>query len=114
MTTLPPLPRTEGYGYDWMDRLSGGWHEVPSWGRDGWDCGNWPYIIMVHYDNEAERLFGMAVYTEGDLDIKEFRTRQERDHATDEWCIWYWPFYGMDEAPQDLSDPRLGPYRGTG
>jgi hypothetical protein len=113
MTTLPSLPSSWESGYDWMDQLSDGWYAVSSWGRDGWDCGNWPYIIMAHYDNETQRLFGMVVYTEGDLDIKEFSTRQERHRATDEWCIWYWTFYDITCAPQDPSDPRLGPYRQT-
>ena len=50
-----------GEGYDWMARLTGtGWHELSSWGRDGWDLGSWPYIIfaVTKTEDEAGELFG--------------------------------------------------------
>jgi hypothetical protein len=108
---LPPLPPTLGYGYDWMERLSGGWYVVSIWGSDGWNAGDWPLVILVHYDNDDAATYGMAVYTEGDLDIKEFKTRQERDQATNEWAVWWWNFSETEGAPKKLSDGRLGSYR---
>jgi hypothetical protein len=59
---LPDLPDYAEEGYDWISRLSNGWYAVPGWGKDGWDLGNWPYVIVAFYDgNEKERLpYGIA------------------------------------------------------
>jgi hypothetical protein len=47
---LPALPaRYDCDGYEWMERLPEGWNATPSWGRDGWDLGQWPYCIVVAY-----------------------------------------------------------------
>jgi stress response protein SCP2 len=68
--------------------------------------GGWPYQIICHYDGET---FGFCSYTEGDLDIKEFPTREERDHATDEYFCWFNQFHDVTGAPVSLDDDRLGP-----
>jgi hypothetical protein len=73
-----------------------------------------PLVILVHYDGNDGVPYGMAVYTEGDVDVKEFKTRQGRDHATDEWAVWWWKFSEAEGAPTKLSDGRLGPYRRYG
>jgi hypothetical protein len=47
---LPPLPPRDpgGDGYDWMDRVHRSrWAPIPSWGRDGWDLGDWPLVIVA-------------------------------------------------------------------
>jgi hypothetical protein len=112
--TLPRLPVIYDDGYDFMEQLSGGWYVVPAWGSDGWDAGSWPLVILVHYDGDNEVPYGMAVYTEGDIDIKEFKSLQERDQATNEWAIWWWNFSETKGAPKKLTDGRLGPYPGYG
>ena len=34
-------------GYDWMDVISEhGWAVIPSWGCDGWDLGQRPYVMV--------------------------------------------------------------------
>lgn len=34
-------------GYSDMEVASGeGWHAVSGWGRDGWDLGDWPYVVV--------------------------------------------------------------------
>jgi hypothetical protein len=111
--SLPPLPNTRdgGDGYDFMDRLSGGWYVVPQWGSDGWNLGNWPYQIIVHYDNEKENVYGWASYTEGDLDIKEVSSRKARNELSNQYFVWFWNHQrAIPGAPHDLDDRRLGPY----
>lgn len=111
---LPSLPPSWEEGYDWMGKLSGGWHEVPGWGEAGWDCGSWPYVIVAHCnaDSDAGIGWGVVTYVEGDIEVKEFPTREERDKETDKIAVFYW---SRDEdyknAPQTVDDPRLGPYR---
>jgi hypothetical protein len=35
-------------GYDWMDVIAEhGWAVIPSWGCDGWDLGQWPYVMVA-------------------------------------------------------------------
>jgi hypothetical protein len=84
--TLPLLPVIYDDGYDFIEQLQRGWYVVPAWGSEGWNAGTWPLVILVHYDGGAEVPYGMAVHTEGDIDLKEFQTREERDRATDEWA----------------------------
>lgn len=59
---LPPVARNEyDGGYEWMDRLAHRWAVVPSWGREGWDLGEWPYVLVatcvVRIDPEEPRPF---------------------------------------------------------
>lgn len=109
--SLPPVPERETYddGYDWIERLIGtGWHVVPAWGSDGWDLGQWPYVIMAHHNGDT---FGLVVYVEGDLEVEEFETREARDKATSHKAIFYWQLRDVRGAPRNIKDPRLGPYR---
>jgi len=104
---LPNLPVSWGEGYDWMQQLSGGWYAVPSWGSDGWDLGNWPYVIVVHYD--GDEIYGVATYVEGDITVREFPDRAQRDKETDQIALFYWQRdEDMSDAPQDSGDTRLG------
>lgn len=107
---LPPLPYGYiGDGYDYMDRLKGGWYAVANWGQDGWDIGAWPYQIVMHFDGDG--LYGYATYTEGDLTVEPFTTRAARDQRTNEYFVWFWKQkLNVSEAPRDINDPRLGPY----
>lgn len=106
---LPPLPESyEGNGYDFMERLTGGWYAVDIWGSEGWDLGGWPHQAIMHYDGQT---FGYCSFTEGDLDVKEFATSEERDHATDEYFVWFNEFHDVPIAPRKMTSGRLGPYR---
>lgn len=113
--TLPPLPESyEGNGYDFMQRLEGGWYAVSIWGSDGWDLGAWPHQAVMHYDPEPESEFdgfGFCSFTEGDLDVKEFATREDRDKETDRYFCWFNMFHNVARAPKQVWDARLGPYR---
>lgn len=110
---VPPLPyegRYDGTGYDWMDAVAAsrsGWHVVPSWGLDGWDLGQWPYVIVCHYDGPGR--YGLAVYCEGDLKVWAFDTEAERDAETDQVAHHQWrarPSAAPDDLPDKPADIR--------
>jgi hypothetical protein len=114
MPELPALPPPSwGDGYDWMGDLQDGWHPVPGWGRDGWDLGDWPYSVIVHYDGDG--VHGLGQYVEGDISVKSFPSREERDAATDEVAAFYWRYNGsgptdLPESDDDLAPHHRGPY----
>jgi hypothetical protein len=99
MGEVPPLPeRGGGDGYDWLDRLDGGWHAIAGWGRDGWDLGDWPLVVVAHFNGRC--LFAVGVYIEGDVEVQAFTTREERDVATDEIATIWWR--RQENGPEDL------------
>ncbi|HSL35278.1 MAG TPA: hypothetical protein VK883_00495, partial [Arthrobacter sp.] len=60
----------ENGGYDWMELIGEhGWAVIPSWGSDGWDLGNWPYVMVAatRTADSIGNLFGVATYCEGDV-----------------------------------------------
>jgi hypothetical protein len=103
MATVPPLPLGADEGYEWMSRLSGGWHAVPAWGRDGWDLGSWPYVVVAIYDRPVQKLFALAVYVEGDVSIREFTGYAALSAAIDDVAEFYWRS-GQHSAPSDLPE----------
>ncbi len=108
---LPDLPeRFLNTGYEWIGALSGGWYDVPSWGRSGWDLGSWPLVIIAHYDNPDRNRYGLAVYVESDLDVTAYPTRKARDEATDRQAAAWWRYFhnGPDDLP--ASDDQLQPH----
>jgi hypothetical protein len=44
-------------GDDGYDRIEAArphrWHAIPSWGRDGWDLGKWPLVVIYHRNSPA-------------------------------------------------------------
>jgi hypothetical protein len=107
---LPALPDPFWYsGYDWIGALRHcGWSAVPSWGRDGWDLGRWPLVIVAYYDRPG--CYGLCLYVEGDLDLSAYPTPEARDQATDRLAAFYWRYY--QHGPTDLpaSDDQLQPH----
>ncbi len=84
MPTRTRWPGDEGYDrMGFAGRL--GWDAIANWGLNGWDLGSWPYVVVYHR-GEAE----FAVDVEGEFDIEEFATREERDRRTDEIAFFYW------------------------
>ncbi|MFE9559089.1 hypothetical protein ACFYMW_39110 [Streptomyces sp. NPDC006692] len=84
---LPPLPAPDpaDNGWGWMAHLAGtGWYPVHGT-RDGRTLGNWPYQIVTHHNDPERSLYGLAVYTEGDVSITGYRTKTARDQATDRY-----------------------------
>jgi hypothetical protein len=107
---LPALPDNVWYsGDDWIGVLRRcGWDAVSSWGRDGWDLGSWPQVIVAHHDHPG--CYGLCLYVEGDLDVSAYPTREARDEATDRLAAYYWRYY--QHGPEDLpaSDDDLQPH----
>lgn len=95
----------EGYsldGWDWIDAAATtGWHALSSWGKDGWDAGSWPYVIitLAKGRDEVGNFYGITTYCEGDLDTSFYRSQQEQWKAITEWCRWNWN-HGQGDGPK--------------
>jgi hypothetical protein len=110
-----------GNGYDDMEVAERqGWSVISSWGHDGWDLGQWPYVAI--YTREADGKFEMQQVVEGDHDVYRFDTADERTAAIDYLFLWYaagesWAPLTWEERPQlDAGELKVaakyrGPYR---
>lgn len=88
---------TDGFG-DMAVANAEGWHAVASWGRDGWDLGDWPYVVVStrrtgrpvrgNYHTDG-RPWQVRVTVEGDTDVYAFATEEERDAAINYLFVWY-------------------------
>jgi len=91
-------------GWDWMDLIGQhGWAAVNVWGCDGWDVGQWPYVIVAATratDNTGE-LFGVATYCEGDVKTTYYRTQARQWDAITEAAFESWKC-GQATGPADL------------
>lgn len=121
-SALPTCPEDDhtGDGYDWMRELPAGWDAVGLWGSEGWDLGAWPHQVIAHYDDTLGVLYGLAHYTEGDVTVRAFGSREARDNATDELAlaVWLWEENGPREGlpaegtpAADIPARFRGPYR---
>jgi len=96
----------ENFGYDWMDLISEhDWTALGNWGSDGWDLGQWPYIILATTQTADEKgpLFGVATYTEGDVTCEYYRTQARQWDAITEHAYQWWKNGGAD-GPADLPE----------
>lgn len=97
----------DGYsieGYDWMDAAARTrWITLSSWGKDGWDAGQWPYVILTVAKGTDENgtFFGMTTYCEGDLETSFYRTQAAQWDAISRWCHWNWT-NGQGRGPEGL------------
>lgn len=70
------------------------WHIPGSWGRDGWDLGEWPYSkygwVDVPATDTTPAVYGYLSYCEGDYTVIAYATREERDRALDEAALFHW------------------------
>ena len=84
---LAPIPKPDMLddGYDWMKRLrSTDWYPVPS--AHGRTLGSWPYQIVAHCNDYERGLYGLVVYTEGDLHVQGYWDKAARDQESDEYA----------------------------
>jgi hypothetical protein len=104
---LPALPNPlAGSGYDWMGQLANAWHVVSAWGQDGWNLGNWPYVVVAHYDHPGGAAMALLLrdgfvgdgsgVAAGDAGWVCGRVRRgrSRDRAWTWWCPrpGWWPW----------------------
>src|SRR5256885_3652624 len=95
---LPALPARDYErvqdGWEWMDAVAAarnGWYIVSLWGSDGWNLGQWPYVIFAHYDNlNGKGVWGRAIHVEGDITVYAYDSEAERDRTTSANAVWYW------------------------
>ncbi len=102
-----------GDGYDFMHGAAEhGWAALSNWGEDGWDAGDWPYVIIFIRGHKDIGYWTM-VHVEGDLSVNKFDTMGEALQNLDTTVHFYWTGspsrYGLVDV--DLADPKYhGPY----
>jgi hypothetical protein len=107
-----------GDGYDVIEAAEKkGWRAIGSWGRDGYDLGSWPYVIIFFRRKGDE--YQLIYYVEGDVTMYICPTKEIRQRITDELALFHWHhntssapdgierYKSVDELPDDLR----GPYR---
>lgn len=98
----------DGYGAIEVAAKSG-WRAVSAWGRDGWDLGSWPLVIV--FMRERDGRFEVSEYVEGDLTTFRFDTEVERTLKTNDIAFWWWqtnrePWVeGLDEPKPEHRGP---------
>lgn len=114
----PPQWHGVGDGYDWMtEGLPHGWHAEPIWGRDGWNLGVWPLVIVALYADDERENYAVATYVEGDVDVKRYQSRGALYVAVNGIAEFYWR-HGESRGPRDLPEGsgllahHTGPYPG--
>jgi hypothetical protein len=91
-----------------------GWQAIPSWGRDSYDLGSWPFAIVFFRDQEDT--FDVVEYVEGDVTQWSCPTEEIRQAITDELAFLHWKHNGrawvkdFDNVDQ-LPDELRGPFR---
>ncbi len=89
------VARFAGDGYDRAEVVAKvGWEPVGSWGRDGWDLGEWPYV-MVYVRTYAVGVrpgdrFEVCENVEGDATVWTFETIEARNAHIDGLALASW------------------------
>jgi hypothetical protein len=93
-------------GYDWMDVIAEhGWSVLSGWGCDGWDLGQWPYVMVaaIRTADTIGKLFGVATYCEGDVRCTFYRSNARQWEAITEQAFFHWK-NGQADGPEDLPE----------
>jgi hypothetical protein len=106
---------SQALGEDGYDRIetSGkhGWTAIASWGSDGWDLGNWPYVVISHrHTTEGHEL---AYNVEGDIAVYRYPTPELLNAATDCLAFFHWggqPWVAGVDSADAMPDRLRGPY----
>jgi hypothetical protein len=114
----PPTGHGFGGGYEWMEAgLPEGWHAEPVWGRDGWNLGTWPYVVVALYVDDAHDRYAVTTYVEGDINVKRYKSRGALYVAVNQIAEFHWRL-GQSRGPRDLPEGEgllahhTGPYPG--
>ncbi len=82
---------SSGDGYDWMEKLDGtGWRPIAGWGRDGWDLGDWPLVIIAAAYDRDNGDYLAAERVEGDVTVWAFHTKEAVYEAIDRLARTHW------------------------
>nr|WP_015061952.1 hypothetical protein [Arthrobacter sp. J3.40]AFK89329.1 hypothetical protein [Arthrobacter sp. J3.40] len=112
----------ENGGYDWMELIEAeGWAVLGVWGCDGWDLGQWPYVMtaVTRTADTIGGLFGIASYCEGDVKTTYYRSQRAQWEAITEHAFFSWKngqAHGPDNLPEaaaELPSRYREPYRPT-
>ncbi len=112
----PPSGHGFGGGYEWMDEgLPEGWHVEPMWGRDGWNLGSWPYVVVALFIDDEHDRYAVTTYVEGDINVRRYKSRGALYVAVNDIAEFHWRL-GQSRGPRDLPEGRgllahhTGPY----
>lgn len=103
-----------GDGYDVMEAAAHErWVAIPAWGRDGWDLGDWPYVVI--YARRTPDAHQLVYYVEGDVTAYAYATREERNRAIDELAFFHWKHQGEPwvegiDSPEQMPEHLCGPF----
>lgn len=103
-------PPDGGDGYDFMaDHAEpAGLRPIASWGRDGWDLGDWPYYVI--YSGKGAGAWWTVSYIEGDIIARRYATRDEMISGIDAIARDQWE-RDPDRGPKDIDGPEArGPF----
>jgi hypothetical protein len=107
-----------GSGYEVMEHAENRqWEAIGNWGKDGWDLGSWPFVIVFFRDRAG--FFDVLTYVEGDVTMYACPTEKIREAITNEIALFHWQHNeyscppGMDiyKTVDDLPEKLKGPYR---
>lgn len=122
--------KVTGYGRNYNESDDGysdmkaeekrGWQTLASWGKDGWNLGSWPYV-MIYVRTHAGK-FQLMQIVEGDRTAYEFASEDDRSAAIDYLFLWYaadlrwspitWEQRSeLDAGRLTVEDKYRGPYR---
>lgn len=102
-------------GYDFIDPAgTRGYTVIPNWGRDGWDLGDWPYVM--YFINPITNT--VMEYVEGDLTFWQYATRAQALERIDQlFLAWSEPvkerLEKLDRMPtttREVPDEYRGPF----
>jgi hypothetical protein len=138
--------KVTGYGRNYAESDDGysdmaaeekrGWRALASWGRDGWNLGDWPYVVVYVRESPAHTpdcsqsagdcrclpSYELMQICEGDRTVYSFTTVRDRNAAIDYMFLWYaadkhWaPLTWEDRERLDAGELEVdlkfrGPYR---
>lgn len=86
-----------GDGYDvmaWAKKHR--WEAISSWGRDGWDLGSWPLVIIFWRTTLDSSHYEVLEYVEGDVTCWCCPTPELREQVTDSLAFFHWKQQGCE------------------
>ena len=104
----------DGYGVmEQAERKVHGWCVISGWGRDGYDLGSWPLVMVFFRQRHG---FEVAYYVEGDVVCYAAPTEAIRNAIVDEIAFFHWKHQGEQwvegyDSVEQLPDELRGPYR---